>query len=316
MNLTVHVVEVLPKDRATSECRLCVHSLNLGNIYLRKVKASLLTLVEAYKTMPKLNRHQFSKPAYLSLLSLLVSFILLGVAQSAKAQFQSDQSAPLYTPDSVFQEGDRGAAVSTLQQQLAALGYYTGSIDGVFGQDTTEAVLRFQRDRNLVTDGIVGTQVYQALGISPSPNYPPSDRQLSVGDSGAAVEELQRRLATLGYFNTSVTGYYGSITQDAVARFQQDRQLAATGNADAQTLSAMGISSAVGGDAGERYVVIVPKQDDTTLARVRQYAPTASLSTSRLGDYVQAGRFLTLEAANRQTEVLRSQGLDARVTYP
>ncbi|MBW4541051.1 MAG: peptidoglycan-binding protein [Myxacorys chilensis ATA2-1-KO14] len=273
--------------------------------------------------MSKLNRRQFSKPAYLNLLSLLISSIIFGVAQSAMAQFEgdripdnSDRSAPIYPSDGVLQEGDRGAAVTNLQQQLAALGYYRGSIDGVFGQDTTEAVLRFQRDRNLIADGIVGTQVYQALGISPSPSYQPSGRQLGVGDSGADVEELQRRLANLGYFNTSVTGYYGSATQDAVTRFQQDRQLAITGSADAQTLSALGISSAVGGDANERYVVIVPKNDDTILAKVRQYAPTAFLSGSRLGDYVQAGTFPSREAADRQTRLLRSQGLDARVTYP
>jgi peptidoglycan hydrolase-like protein with peptidoglycan-binding domain len=297
--------------------------LNLDNISLRKVKASLPNLVEAYKTMSKLNRRQFSKPAYLNLLSLLISSLILGVAQSAMAQFEGDripdnrdQFAPIYTSDGVLQEGDHGAAVTSLQQQLAALGYYRGSIDGVFGQDTTEAVLRFQRDRNLVADGIAGTQVYQALGSSPSPGYQPSGRQLGVGDSGADVEELQRRLANLGYFNTSVTGYYGSVTQDAVTRFQQDRQFAVTGSANAQTLSALGISSAVGGDTSERYVVIVPKNDNTTLARVRQISPSAFLSTSRLGEYVQAGTFPTQEAADRQTRLLRSQGLDARVTYP
>jgi peptidoglycan hydrolase-like protein with peptidoglycan-binding domain len=242
-----------------------------------------------------------------------------------------EQSATIYTSsytssnytsstlNGVLRRGSSGQAVSTLQSRLASLGYYRGVIDGEFGQGTEDALIQFQRDRNLTPDGIVGAQVYQALGITPSSpiGSRPSGRQLTLGDSGTDVEDLQRRLKDLGYFNSPVTGYYGSITQDAVTQFQQARGLSATGIADARTLNAAGVSTAVGGeyDPTERYVVIVPKNDITTLAQVQQIVPTAFLSKARLGDYVHAGAFLTLDAADAQSKLLRSRGLDARVAY-
>ena len=43
----------------------------------------------------------------------------------------------------------KGAAVKGLQQRLAALKYYPGSIDGHFGTDTQEAVWAFQEVQGL-----------------------------------------------------------------------------------------------------------------------------------------------------------------------
>ncbi len=45
---------------------------------------------------------------------------------------------------------------------------------------------------------------------------------LSIGSRGDAVSSVQQELLERGYFNHSVTGYYGHITQDAVTRFQRD----------------------------------------------------------------------------------------------
>lgn len=43
---------------------------------------------------------------------------------------------------------------------------------------------------------------------------------LSVGDEGEPVNELQRFLKKLGYFDAEATGYYGNETQEAVTKFQ------------------------------------------------------------------------------------------------
>lgn len=59
--------------------------------------------------------------------------------------------------------GDQGAFVLDLQDQLATLGYFAGRVDGLFGPRTREAVLAFQADHGLDTDGIVGPRTWAAL---------------------------------------------------------------------------------------------------------------------------------------------------------
>jgi len=57
----------------------------------------------------------------------------------------------------------RGADVKALQQRLAALKYYPGGADGVFGSNTLEAVWAFQEVQRLGVDGIVGPITAHAL---------------------------------------------------------------------------------------------------------------------------------------------------------
>lgn len=62
----------------------------------------------------------------------------------------------------------------------------------------------------------------------------------SYGDSGGAVYTVQSRLKLLGYFTFGyATGFFGSITQSAVAHFQGDYALAADGIAGPVTQEAI-----------------------------------------------------------------------------
>lgn len=58
----------------------------------------------------------------------------------------------------VLRKGARGWDVVTLQRLLTRKGFSPGAADGVFGPMTKRAVRRFQRDRGLTVDGIVGPQ--------------------------------------------------------------------------------------------------------------------------------------------------------------
>jgi murein L,D-transpeptidase YcbB/YkuD len=65
----------------------------------------------------------------------------------------------------VLQRGARGPEVTRLQQRLHQLGYSPGPVDGIFGAQTEQAVRRFQQDRGLVPDGVVGPATRTALGL-------------------------------------------------------------------------------------------------------------------------------------------------------
>lgn len=66
--------------------------------------------------------------------------------------------------------GSSGDEVIKIQQKLSELGYYSGNIDGKFGNDTKKAVMQFQKDNDLSSDGIVGIKTLEALGIGTSSN--------------------------------------------------------------------------------------------------------------------------------------------------
>jgi len=57
----------------------------------------------------------------------------------------------------ILRNGDRGAAVEELQQNLQLLGYNT-SVDGIFGSGTEQALRNFQKAEGLRVDGVYGNQ--------------------------------------------------------------------------------------------------------------------------------------------------------------
>lgn len=60
--------------------------------------------------------------------------------------------------------GDQGADVTVLQERLAAEGLPV-TVDGVYGQETSDAVMAFQEQEQLTVDGVVGSETGEALGI-------------------------------------------------------------------------------------------------------------------------------------------------------
>ncbi len=66
----------------------------------------------------------------------------------------------------VVKVGSTGATVKTIQTKLKRWGYYTGSIDGIYGAKTKAAVQYFQRKNGLSADGIVGSATAKAMGVS------------------------------------------------------------------------------------------------------------------------------------------------------
>ncbi|PZO64588.1 MAG: hypothetical protein DI498_10905 [Paracoccus denitrificans] len=73
----------------------------------------------------------------------------------------------------VLQNGSKGNLVLDLQKALTRLKYFTGALDGDFGPLTRAAVLAFQADNHLETDGRVGPITRDTLAsAAPRPVAP------------------------------------------------------------------------------------------------------------------------------------------------
>lgn len=69
------------------------------------------------------------------------------------------------SPPAVLRAGAKGADVLRLQSRLRGLGHDPGPLDGIFGPQTTRAVVDAQVARGLVADGEVGPITRAALGL-------------------------------------------------------------------------------------------------------------------------------------------------------
>ena len=65
----------------------------------------------------------------------------------------------------VSKNGSRGEEVRKIQTKLKNWGYYNGSVDGVYGWQTENAVKTFQKKNGLAVDGIAGEKTLNAMGI-------------------------------------------------------------------------------------------------------------------------------------------------------
>ncbi len=94
---------------------------------------------------------------------ILVCFICLSLTALGWYQ-QTQQQAVMAL--SYVSWGTRGQLVRDVQQALKDRGYYTGTVDGIYGTGTYNAIVAFQRDNGLTADGIAGAATLAALGIS------------------------------------------------------------------------------------------------------------------------------------------------------
>lgn len=104
--------------------------------------------------------------------------------------------------------GSSGEEVKTLQTKLKRWGYYTGSIDGVFGSGTKKAVIAFQKKNGLTPDGIVGPATLKALGMQSS--------SASSASSGSNTNGNLYLLARLVYGEARGEPYKGQVAVAAV----------------------------------------------------------------------------------------------------
>jgi len=82
--------------------------------------------------------------------------------QTTATTTRSSPSLPAL-PTSTVKLGDHGNPVKELQRALKSLGFTVGTIDGVFGPSTQQALIAFQTAHQLSPDGVLGPATRAAL---------------------------------------------------------------------------------------------------------------------------------------------------------
>ena len=80
----------------------------------------------------------------------MVNILLISLSQQAGAL--------------AYKQGSSGSVVTKIQQALKSAGYYTYTVDGIYGSRTAAAVKKYQKAKGLEVDGIAGNQTIKSLG--------------------------------------------------------------------------------------------------------------------------------------------------------
>ncbi len=158
--------------------------------------------------------------------------------------------------------GTRGPSVRIVQYYLQFLSFFNlklpyVAMDGIFGQETYDAVLTFQSLYGLDVDGIVGRNTWDMIQdayVGVLNSLPDEYRSYSsllypgyiitTGASGKVVEQLQTFLKTIADNNSAVPqitvdGYYGNQTKNAVLAIQKLQGLEQNGQVGVLTWNAI-----------------------------------------------------------------------------
>jgi N-acetylmuramoyl-L-alanine amidase len=134
---------------------------------------------------------------------LLISIILIILSGTAYLIISRNS-----TVEALSKYGSQGEEVKTIQEKLKRWGYYSGSVDGIYGSQTLAAVKLFQKKNGLTVDGIAGEKTLAAMGITSS-----SSSSSSTSSSNSSDVNL---LARVIYGEARGEPYTGQVAVGAV----------------------------------------------------------------------------------------------------
>ncbi len=114
-------------------------------------------------------------------------YIKVGSSSKTSSSKTSSKSSSSTSSDGTCVPGDSGSAVKTVQKLLKKLGYYTGSIDGDYGNGTKKAVKAFQKRNGLSQTGKVNSKTLSKLKSSSAKKATASDSSSSTASGTEAL---------------------------------------------------------------------------------------------------------------------------------
>jgi N-acetylmuramoyl-L-alanine amidase len=142
---------------------------------------------------------------------LLIALLLVGVQALNTWNEYEAKAAITPVPTEVPTPTPDTTSIRAIQQRLAELGYYTGTVDGLTGPGTKKAITLFQQQHGLTADGIVGNQTLKALGMKTSS----SNNNASGATSSYSDADIQL-LTRLIYGEARGESYVGQVAVGAV----------------------------------------------------------------------------------------------------
>lgn len=142
--------------------------------------------------------------------------------------YEESRATPTPTPVlyQTLYEGSYGDQVVNLQKRLIQLGYLSGKADGYYGENTANAVRKFEARYGKVQTGVATPDMQKYLFAGDALRYSSSQgtqseyMALGEGSYGTAVYALENRLIELKYMDGSADGYYDSETTQAIKTFE------------------------------------------------------------------------------------------------
>jgi len=192
-------------------------------------------------------QYQSSKKAYTGY--VMMQYVDVPAVYLGGDQLKSDADAQKKYKS--ISQGAAGTAVSTLQEALKELGFYTGKISGSYDSATVKAVKAMQSKNGILQTGTATAElqklIYEGKPLnSKGKKYdvktlpPIAGVTMRLNDKGYQVTELQEALKELGYYKNTVSGVYDQATVKAVKAFQKANKLSADGIAGTKTQQMLG----------------------------------------------------------------------------
>ncbi len=176
-------------------------------------------------------------------------------ADGSTSKYASVKSiSKLGNPPDYTQKGSSGDSVEKLQQALKIKGFFSGTVDGKYGDLTVAAVKAYQKANGLSQTGkadyatilkLFGKVLYTTVANDPMMKGITKISQITVpatsqkGNSGKNVLALQQALKIKGFYKAPIDSKYGDQTVAAVKAFQKSKGLAQDGKAGNDTIKAL-----------------------------------------------------------------------------
>lgn len=224
---TAFAYDTIPYGEQSDRVRKLQDALKKKGYYSGAVdgKFGPATKKAVYKYQSAIGIHADGKPGNKTLTALYDGIKALQLTSNKELR----QAANPTNPRTLYY-GCTGARVRALQRALREVGCYGGSIDGVFGDLTYEAVKKYQYKVGLHADGMAGTKTIASLNKKATHKIGTS-MIIDVGSSGTEVSNVKNYLASKGY-TVSSGDTFGETDTEAVKAWQRD-----TGKTETGTIS-------------------------------------------------------------------------------